>query len=138
MEVNTRVLVLFEEPFWVALVERHDDGRLEVARVVFGAEPSDREIHDYLLKNYRALRFSPPVAEDSGPRPRLNPKRMQRIIRRELSVRGIGTKAQQALKQEQEAHKQEKKVITREQKEAERLRQYQLKQAKRKEKHKGH
>ena len=138
MEVNTRVLVLFEEPFWIALVERHDDGQLEVARVVFGAEPSDREVHDYLLKNYRTLCFSPPVTEDGGPNPRLNPKRMQRIIRRELSVRGIGTKAQQALKQEQEAHKQEKKVITREQKEAERLRQYQLKQAKRKEKHKGH
>ena len=63
---------------------------------------------------------------------------MQRIIRRELSAKGIGTKAQQALKLEQESRKHEKIVVSREQRDAKRIKKFQLKQAKRKDKHRGH
>ncbi|HTY07994.1 MAG TPA: YjdF family protein [Candidatus Edwardsbacteria bacterium] len=138
MEVDTKVTVLFEEPFWIALVERRTEGRLEVARIIFGAEPSDREVHEHLLKNYRTLRFTRPVESHDMSSDHINPKRMQRIIRRELSAKGIGTKAQQALKLEQESRKQEKIVVTRAQRDAERIRKFQLKQAKRKDKHRGH
>lgn len=51
---------------------------------------------------------------------------------------GIGTKSQQALKLQQEQNKQERKVISQEKKEAEKLRMFELKQQKKREKHKGH
>ena len=40
-DVSVTLTVLFDEPFWVGLYERETDGRYEVARVVFGAEPKD-------------------------------------------------------------------------------------------------
>ena len=51
---------------------------------------------------------------------------------------GIGTKSQQALKFLQEQNKKERKVRSREQKVAEEQRLFELKQMKKKEKHKGH
>ena len=40
--VSVTFLVFFEEPFWVGVVERRENGLLCTARVVFGAQPSDR------------------------------------------------------------------------------------------------
>jgi hypothetical protein len=37
--------VFFDEPFWVGVFERDVPGGLMVARVVFGAEPSEAEVH---------------------------------------------------------------------------------------------
>lgn len=50
---------------------------------------------------------------------------------------GIGTKSQQALKLQQEQLKTERKIVSREQRGAEKQRQFELKQQKRKEKHRG-
>lgn len=33
--------VYFEDPFWVGVFERIDDGKLSVCKVTFGAEPKD-------------------------------------------------------------------------------------------------
>ena len=68
----------------------------------------------------------------------VNPRRMQREARRQMEQTGIGTKSQQALKQQHEQMKVERKVISREMKEAEKQRRFEQKQQKRKEKHKGH
>ena len=66
-----------------------------------------------------------------------NPKRMQREARKQIQNTGIGTKSQQALKLQQEQMKMERKTVSREQREAEKLRQFELKQQKKKEKHRG-
>ena len=31
--------ILFEDPFWVGLYEREEDGRYSVSKITFGAEP---------------------------------------------------------------------------------------------------
>ena len=62
---------------------------------------------------------------------------MQREINIQLENRGIGTKAQQALKLQHEQGKIEWKVQSREQKEAEKERQYAIRQEKKKAKHRG-
>ena len=67
-----------------------------------------------------------------------NPKRMLKEVRKQLQNTGIGTKSQQALKLQQEQNKHERKVKSREQKMAEADRMFELKQQKKKEKHKGH
>ncbi|MDE7425647.1 MAG: YjdF family protein [Lachnospiraceae bacterium] len=135
-KVNGKLTVYFDEPFWVGVFERIEDGKLSVAKVTFGAEPKDYEVFQFILKHYYSLQFSPAVATVAKKTIR-NPKRMQRDIRKQLRDTGIGTKSQQALKLQQEQNKQERKVKSREQKLAEAKRMFELKQQKKKEKHRG-
>ena len=133
-----RLTVYFEDPFWVGLYERGGGGTYAVCRIVFGAEPRDHEVYAFLLEHWRRLKFSPSMeAEGPGER-RINPKRMQRQIKRELQNTGMGTKAQQALKLQQEQGKEARRRRTRGEREAEAERQFALRQEKRREKHKGH
>lgn len=135
-EACSKLTVYFDDPFWVGVFERMEDGKLSAAKVTFGAEPKDYEVYEFILKRYDSLLFSPAVTDavKEGPR---NPKRMQRDIRKQLRETGIGTKSQQALKLQQEQNKQERKVKNREQKQNEARRMFGLKQQKRKEKHRG-
>lgn len=128
--------VFFEEPFWVGVFECIREDCVSVSKVTFGAEPKDYEVLAFLLENYDKLRFSPSVktvVKETGS----NPKRMQRIVGRELKEPGIGTKSQQALKLQQELAKTERRIYSREQKEAEKEQRFARKQQKRKEKHRG-
>ncbi len=135
-KVSGKLTVFFEDPFWVGVFERVSDGELSVCKVMFGAEPKDYEIYDFVLKNYYWLRFSPAVVTDVKEVGR-NPKRIQRKVQKQVQSTGIGTKSQQALKLQQEQLKTERKTVRREQREAEKRRQFELKQQKRKEKHRG-
>ena len=38
-KVRGKLTVYFEEPFWVGVFERIEDGKLSVSKVTFGAEP---------------------------------------------------------------------------------------------------
>ena len=136
-KVNGKLTVYFEEPFWIGVFERIEDGKLSVAKVTFGAEPKDYEVQEYIQKHYASLKFSPAVDAVVKDIKR-NPKRMQREARRQMQETGIGTKSQQALKLRQEQNKQECKIRSREKKEAEELRMFEMKQQKKREKHKGH
>lgn len=136
-KVNGKLTVYFEEPFWVGVFERIEDGKLSVAKVTFGAEPKDYEVQEYIQKHYASLKFS--LAVDTVVKDiKRNPKRMQREAKRQMQKTGIGTKSQQALKLQQEQYKQECKIRSKEKKEAEKLRMFELKQQKKREKHKGH
>ena len=131
-----KLTVFFEDPFWIGVFEQISEGKLSVCKVTFGAEPKDYEIYDFVLKNYYRLRFSPAVATVVKEADR-NPKRIRREARRQVQTVGIGTKSQQALKLQQEQLKTERKIVNREQREAEKQRLFELKQKKRKEKHRG-
>ena len=129
--------VFFEDPFWVGLYERTEEGRYTVCRVVFGPEPKDYEVYDFLLKHWRQMPFSPGLeAAREGPQ-RKNPKRVQREIRRSLSSSPTGTKAQQALALQREENKQIRRTRSRAEKEAEETRKYALRQEKKRAKHRG-
>ena len=97
MDIRGRTTVYFEDPFWVAVCEVSEGGKLRAARVVFGAEPKDYEVYGYFLDHWRRLRFSPPVPDGESAARQINPKRMQREIARGLARTGTGTKAQQAV-----------------------------------------
>ncbi|MDD3362813.1 MAG: YjdF family protein [Hespellia sp.] len=136
-KVTSSLIVLFEEPFWIGVFEKVEDGRLSVAKVTFGAEPKDYEILAFVLQHDYDLCYSPAVATAVNERKK-NPKRIQRDVKKQLQVTGIGTKSQQALKLQQEEFKSNRKLRSREQKEAEAERRFELKQQKKKEKHRGH
>ena len=113
-----KLTVFFEEPFWVGVFERIENGKLSVSKVTFGAEPKDYEIYEFVLKNYNGLRFSPAI-ETVIKEQTKNPKKLQREIHKSMSAKGIGTKSQQALQLQHEQCKQQRKAKSREEKVAE-------------------
>ena len=109
METGKAVLtVLFEDPFWIGVYEREWDGRYEVCKVTFGAEPKDYEGYDFLLKNWKHLPFSPPVKAAPMADHALSAQRPQRERRRAARPAGVATRARQALKLQQEQRKAER------------------------------
>lgn len=128
---------MFEAPFWIGLYERMEHRRYEVCKITFGSEPKDYEVQEFLLKNWYRLKFSPPIQAASIIERKINPKRMQREFHSQLQDKGIGTKAQQALKLQYEQCKLEKKAKNREKKEADKDRQFALRREKTKAKHRG-
>jgi len=137
-KIESKLTIYFDDPFWVGVYERISDGLLEVCKITFGAEPKDYEIYEYLLQNWHLLRFSPPIRANEKPDAKINPKRMQRAIKKQLETQGIGTKSQQALKLQHEENKIIRKEKSREQRVAEKRMQFELRQQKKKQKHKGH
>lgn len=93
-------------------------------------------MYDFILKNYYRLKFSPVVATDVKEISR-NLKRAHRKVHKKVQYTGIGTKSKQALYLQHEQLKTERKVVSREQREAKKQRQFELKQQKRKERHRG-
>ena len=89
--------ISFEAPFWVGLYEREEEGLYQVCKIPFGAEPKDYEVYAFLQRHWKDLTFSPPLPAGTVPRTRINPKRLQREIRKQLQTPAIGTKAQRAL-----------------------------------------
>lgn len=136
-ETIRTLIVYFEDPFWVGVFERIEEGNLSVCKVTFGAEPKDYEVWEFVLRHYYELKFSPALKTEIK-QTADNPKRRQRNVKKQLRNVGIGTKSQQAPAAQQEEMKTERKQISKEQREAEKQRQFELKQQKRKEKHRGH
>ena len=135
-KIRSKLTVFFEEPFWIGVIECITDGKLSVAKVTFGAEPKDYEVQEYVNKHYYSLLFSPAVATVVK-EAKSNPKRAKRDAKKQMQE-CIGTKSQQALKLQQEQNKLERKLKSREKKEADKLRMFELSQQKRRKKHKGH
>ena len=100
-EIEIRFTVLYEEPFWIGVSERIENGKLTVAKHTFGAEPSMADIYEFVLNHSYDLEYSPSVDADMKKEHR-NPKRRQREARKMTAQKGIGTKSQQALQMQRE------------------------------------
>ena len=135
--MRASLTVFFEDPFWVGLFEHIEDGKLFVCKDSFGAEPKDYDVLDFVLYHYYELAFSPAI-ETEIRQAADNPKRRSRNARKHLENTGIGTKSQQALQRQREEMKTERRQLSREEREAEANRRFEMKQAKKKEKRRGH
>ena len=139
MLTSVKLTVLFNEPFWIGVFEIQDGDLYMVSKVTFGFEPNDTEVHEFIIKYYYKLRFSKQESQENDMRlKKVNPKRQQREIKRQLEKNVIGTKAQKALKEQHEINNVNRKKRIKEEKLADERRRFEIKQAKRKEKHKGH
>lgn len=130
--------VQFEDPFWIGLFEVTDEEGLHVCKVTFGAEPTGQEIIEFVEKNWHKLKYSEGIETTSTLEIKKSPKRQLREARKQMVSQGIGTKSQQALKMQQERNKVERKQLSKAEREAERQRKFDLRQAKMKKKHRGH
>jgi hypothetical protein len=136
--VKTKLTVFFEYPFWVGVFEREYDNKYEVSKIVFGSEPKDYDVYEYVLNNISKLKYSRPATIEESSVKKPNYKKMQKKIKKQLQNNEIGTKAQQAIKRERELLKKENVTITKEQKEIRKKMKYKMYQEKKKEKKKGH
>ena len=135
-KIAGKLTVFFDNPFWVGVFERVEKNKLSICRVVFGAEPKDYEVYDFILKNYKNLKFGSSL-EVKVKKIKNNPKRLQREVKKQSKQVGIGTKSQLALQKQREEMKLERKKESKQIRELENRRKFELKQAKRKQKHRG-
>ncbi|EHM90111.1 hypothetical protein HMPREF0975_02884, partial [Actinomyces sp. oral taxon 849 str. F0330] len=101
--ISAQLTVFFDGRFWIGVLEHHELRRggdtigraitVRAARHVFGAEPSDVELYDFLLAHGGALidraAASPPIptsgSAGSSAAPRPNPKRAARRAAKEAA-----------------------------------------------------
>ncbi|EHJ56214.1 hypothetical protein HMPREF9318_01644 [Streptococcus urinalis FB127-CNA-2] len=136
--------VYFDGIYWVALIEYDSDNGYKAFRHVFGKEPKDEEIIEFirndlgiLFEKYDLLMTST-VKINKVTEHRINPKRMQREISKSNHKPIVSTKAQLAMKEIHEQLKCQNKVTKKVRNEKEKNYRYQLKQKKRYQKRKGH
>ncbi|MBF1208969.1 MAG: YjdF family protein [Gemella morbillorum] len=135
-KIAGKLTVFFDNPFWVGVFECVEKNKLSVCRVVFGAEPKDYEVYDFILKNYKNLKFGSSL-EVKVKKIKNNPKRLQREVKKQSKQVGIGTKSQLVLQKQREEMKLERKKESKQIRELENRRKFELKQEKRKQKHRG-
>ena len=115
VSISAQFTLYFDGRFWVGVLEHHELRHggdaisraitVRAARHVFGAEPSDAELYDFLLTHGGALidraAASPPVPASrpvgSSSTPRPNPKRAARQAAKEAARARPSTAAQAAL-----------------------------------------
>ncbi len=136
--VSTTLTVYYDGQFWVGVVERVEDGAFSAARTIFGSEPSDEEVLQFVLHRWDSLRFSGGVPAEKRATHARSPKRRKREAAKATSASAPGTKAQQAIAQMREESKRDAKTSRAERKRIESVRKYSLRRDKRKKKHRGH
>ncbi len=131
--------VYFESPFWVGLLEEERDGVLYAARIVFGAEPTNQALFEFVLHHLNELRLHMAIGVkvESPSRQHKNPKRMQRDLRREMERVGRPSKAHEAIRQQIEQHKRAHSQQSKAEREEERERQRKIKTQKAKDRRRG-
>jgi hypothetical protein len=110
MEVITTTLTVFYDgQFWVALVERHEENTVKLARHVFGPEPGSAEIAKWVDEGYAKLHFvtASPKALGKTDKPAINPKRAKREASRALRSTKSISKAHEAMRLIREAEKKQ-------------------------------
>ena len=77
ISVSSTLTVYHDGQFWVGLAEHVEDGKYGVARIVFGAEPSDEEILQFVVGRWEKLSFFGGEPAEAS-KPAKNPKRRAR------------------------------------------------------------
>lgn len=132
-----QLTVVFDEAFWIGLFERYEFECYSVAKVIFGAEPTEVKIYQDLLSSRLRICYSNKYSEKKL-RKSKNPKRRQREAQKELQNNQLISKAKDALQLQLEQRKERRKKAVKACKEEINQYKFMLKQAKKREKHRGH
>lgn len=136
-----RITIYFDGQFWVALIEREWEGRLQACRHVFGAEPGDGELAQFLESELPALlrRMQAGVCLPDAQRPRrVNAKRLQREVAAQLRAAPVSRLTHEALQAQLQLRKQGAQAERKLRREAEQERRWQLAREKARKKARGH
>lgn len=137
ISVSSTLTVYHDGQFWVGLAEHVEDDRYGVVRIIFGAEPSDEEILQFVSSKWEKLAFSD--GEPAGKHePAKNPKRRLREASKTLKQPAMSTKAQLALAEQREALKRESAHARSRRRAEEAEARFEQRKLKRKQRHRGH
>ena len=137
IRVSSILTVSHDGQFWVGLAEHVEDGRYGATRIVFGAEPSDEEILQFVIGKWEKLSFFGDESTETS-KPAKNPKRRAREAAKALKRPAVSTKAQQALVAQREAMKQESAHARSRRRAEEAEARFEQRKLKRKQRHRGH
>lgn len=136
ISVSSTLTVYHDGQFWVGLAEHVEDGRYGVARIVFGAEPSDGEILQFVVDKWEKLSFFGDDPTEAN-KPAKNPKRRAREAAKALKQQAMSTKAQQAFANQRETMKRESAHARSQRRAEEADARFEQRKLKRKQKHRG-
>ena len=131
------VSIVYDEPFWIALFESFYEGTYSVAREVIGT--SDIVMFFENL-DWQRLHYTVPTVEERQKKYKVSFKKQQKLAQKTMkssNYKYVYSKAQEELKKQQEQDHKMKKALARHQREEDRERKFEIRQAKKKQKHKG-
>lgn len=137
ISVSSTLTVYHDGQFWVGMAEHVEDGRYGVARIVFGAEPSDEEILQFVVGKWEKLSFFGDDPVETS-KPAKNPKRRAREAAKVLKRPAVSTKAQQAFAAQRKTMKRESAQARSQRRADEAETRFEQRKLKRKQKHRGH
>ena len=137
ISVSSTLTVYHDGQFWVGMAEHVEDGRYGVARIVFGAEPSDEEILQFVVGKWEKLSFFGDDPVETS-KPAKNPKRRAREAAKVLKRPAVSTKAQQTFAAQRKAMKRESAQARSQRRADEAETRFEQRKLKRKQKHRGH
>lgn len=132
--------VYYDGQFWVGVIEIQESGSLKVYRYVFGTEPRDTEVLEFVnhqLPDVIEKNKQVGIEDKKRLNIKVNPKRLQRQVAKEIKQKGISTKSQEAIKENLEQHKKESKECRKQNRDAFKRRKREIKKQKAKQKHRG-
>ncbi|WP_338749216.1 YjdF family protein [Bacillus sp. FJAT-52991] len=135
-----KLTIYYDGQFYVGIIEMVSGKTLKAYRYIFSAEPKDQEILDFinrdLLKHIEKHDQKGITIQNDLPK-KVNPKRLQRMVSKEMKQANISTKAQEAIQEEYALRKKEKSRKNKHQQEELKRFKRELKIQKAKKKHKG-
>lgn len=135
-----RLLIYFDGQFWTGLIESQAGREYFAHRYVFGVEPTDAEVLEFVNTKLLSLLISPklqaPTSEPDMHRS-INPKRLKRLAAKELKQNPVSTKSQEAIQLKLEEQKVERRITSKANREANRQKQRAIAREKAKQKHRG-
>ena len=137
ISASSTLTVYHDGQFWVGLAKHVEDGRYGVARIVFGTEPSDEEILQFVVGKWEKLAFFGNDPSEAS-KPAKDPKRRAREAAKALRQPATGTKAQQALANQRETMMRESAQARSQRRADEAEARFEQRKLKRKQKHRGH
>ncbi|MDN2453171.1 YjdF family protein [Lactobacillus sp. UCMA15818] len=139
LTIKSSLTIIFDPPFYKAIFERRYASVYEVGQVTLGtSEPKLNCIYTLVTNHWsRVVFFRQSDSNALVLEKRINPKRLQRLARKSVE-KGVSTKAQLALQKQIEIRKTKKKQIKQAGREAKEVLAFEMRQAKKKQKHKGH
>lgn len=134
-----QLTIYYDGQYWVGVLEELTGARLKAYRHVFGAEPHNQEVLKFVITKAGPLlaKVQPTIKARMPLVRRINPKRLSRDAAKVTQGTGVGTRAQQAIQAELESRKKERRMITRQEREALAERKREIAREKAKAKHRG-
>lgn len=134
-----KLTVFFNGQYWVGVVELQEGTKLRASQFIFGAEPKDAEVLDFVQHQMLGLLSSCKEQVDirTASEQKVNPKRLARQVAKEMRTTGVSTFAQEAMKLDLALRKKERKATNKKKDELLQEKKYLLKVQKAKEKHRG-